>query len=158
MPALHRRRGLWSRHQGDWSGSLYFKHQGTEPLLCLTSSYAKQWAGRFLSHSPVQNRVMSVVFGLKNLSGAQIVPPRKNVQSLSHAQLFATPWTAARQAPLSFTISQSLLKFMSIEAVMQCLKIKAVILRSPHILREKLLRHHPWIMSYRFFIAIRDRR
>ena len=60
MPALHRRRGLWSRHQGDWSGSLYFKHQGTEPLLCLTSSYAKQWAGRFLSHSPVQNRVMSV--------------------------------------------------------------------------------------------------
>ena len=31
---------------------------------------------------------------------------------------FATPWTAARQAPLSFTISQNLLKFMSIESVM----------------------------------------
>ena len=40
------------------------------------------------------------------------------VQSLSHAQLFATAWTAARQASLSFTISQSLLKFMSIESVM----------------------------------------
>ena len=31
-----------------------------------------------------------------------------------------TPWTAARQASLSFTISQSLLKFMSIESVMPC--------------------------------------
>ena len=39
------------------------------------------------------------------------------VQSLSHVQLFATPWTAARQVSLSFTISQSLLKLMSIESV-----------------------------------------
>ena len=29
-----------------------------------------------------------------------------------------TPWTAARQAPLSSTISQSLLKFMSIEQML----------------------------------------
>ena len=36
------------------------------------------------------------------------------VQLLSHVQLFATPWTAACQASLSFTISQSLLKLMSI--------------------------------------------
>jgi len=40
------------------------------------------------------------------------------VQSLSYVQLFATPWTAAHQASLSFTISQSLLKLMSIELVM----------------------------------------
>ena len=39
-------------------------------------------------------------------------------QSLSHIQLFATPWTAACQAPLSSTVSQSLFKFMSIELVM----------------------------------------
>ena len=39
-------------------------------------------------------------------------------QSLSHVQLFATPWTAACQASLSFTISQSLIKLMSIELVM----------------------------------------
>ena len=39
------------------------------------------------------------------------------VQSLNYAQLFATPWTAAHQTSLSFTISQSLLKFMSIESV-----------------------------------------
>ena len=40
------------------------------------------------------------------------------VKSLSHVQLFATPWTAACQASLSFTISWSLLKLMSIESVM----------------------------------------
>ena len=40
------------------------------------------------------------------------------VQSLSHVRLFATPWIAAHQAFLSFTISQSLLKLMSIESVM----------------------------------------
>ena len=41
-----------------------------------------------------------------------------SVQSLSHVQLFATPWTAACQASLSITNSQSLLKLMSIESVM----------------------------------------
>ena len=41
-----------------------------------------------------------------------------SVQSLSRVQLFATPWTAARQASLSSTNSQSLLKTMSIESVM----------------------------------------
>ena len=40
------------------------------------------------------------------------------VQWLSPVQLFATPWTAACQAPLSSTISQRLLKFMSIESGM----------------------------------------
>ena len=39
--------------------------------------------------------------------------------SFSHCvQLFETPWTTAHQAPLSSTISQSLLKFISIELVM----------------------------------------
>ena len=40
------------------------------------------------------------------------------VQSLHRVQFFATPWTAARQASLSLTISQSLLNLMSIESVM----------------------------------------
>ena len=39
------------------------------------------------------------------------------VQSRSHVQLFATPWTATHQAFLFFTISWSLLKFISIESV-----------------------------------------
>ena len=40
------------------------------------------------------------------------------VQSLSHAQLFVTPWTAARQAFLSIANSQSLLKLVPVESVM----------------------------------------
>ena len=40
------------------------------------------------------------------------------IQSLRHVQLSATPRTAAHQNPLSFTVSWSLLKLMSIESVM----------------------------------------
>ena len=39
------------------------------------------------------------------------------VKSWRHVQLFVTPWTAAHQTSLSFTISQSLLKIVSIELV-----------------------------------------
>ena len=39
------------------------------------------------------------------------------VQSLGHVQLFVTPWTAACQPSLSFTVSQNLLKLMSIESM-----------------------------------------
>ena len=48
------------------------------------------------------------------------ITPLSNVvvQSLSHVLLSATPWTAALQASLSFTISWSLLKLMSIGSVM----------------------------------------
>ena len=53
-----------------------------------------------------------------------------SVQSLNHVQLFATPWTAARQASLSITNSQSFLKVMSIESVMPS---------NPHILCHPLL-------------------
>ena len=52
------------------------------------------------------------------------------VQWLTHVRLFATPWAATRQTSLSFTISQSLLKFMSIELGM---------LSNPLILSRPLL-------------------
>ena len=41
-----------------------------------------------------------------------------SVQSLSHVQLFATPWITARQASLFITISRSSLRLTSIESVM----------------------------------------
>ena len=44
------------------------------------------------------------------------------VQLLSCVRLFVTPWTAAHQASPSFTISQSLLKLMSIELVMPSIR------------------------------------
>ena len=53
------------------------------------------------------------------------------VQSLSHVRLFVTPWTAAHQAPLSFTISRSSLNFISIESVMPS---NHLILRCPLLL------------------------
>ena len=53
------------------------------------------------------------------------------VQMLSCIQLFATPWTAACQASLSFTISRSLLKLMLTESVMP---FKHLILYRPLLL------------------------
>ena len=41
-------------------------------------------------------------------------------QLLSCVRLFATPWTAAHQASLSFTVSQSFLKLMSVESIVHC--------------------------------------
>ena len=57
------------------------------------------------------------------------------VQSLSHVQFFVTLWTAAHQASLSFTISQSLLKLTSIESVMP----------SNHLILCRFLLHQPSI-------------
>ena len=52
----------------------------------------------------------------------QVMQPKpiqfSSVQSLSRVRLFAIPWTAARQAPLSITNSWSSPKLMSIESVM----------------------------------------
>ena len=48
----------------------------------------------------------------------QLLQMDSSVQSLSRVCLFTSPWTAARQASLSITNSQSLLKLMSIESVM----------------------------------------
>ena len=58
-----------------------------------------------------------------------------SVKSLSHVQLFATLWTAACQAFLSITKSQSLLKLMSIESVMPCNRL---ILCCPLILKPSV--------------------
>ena len=56
---------------------------------------------------------------------------KTSVQSLSHVQLFATPWTAAHQAYLSITNCQSLLKLMSIDSEMPS---NHLILCCPHLL------------------------
>ena len=52
------------------------------------------------------------------------------VQSLSCVQLFATPWTAALQASLSFTISQSLPKFMSMKSISDAIQLSDLLLPS----------------------------
>ena len=62
-------------------------------------------------------------------------------QSLSCVQLFVTPWPVACQAPLSSTISQDLLKFMSIESVMLS---NHLILCIPRLLVPSNLSHQGW--------------
>ena len=56
--------------------------------------------------------------GRKSVSLVEMAGQLSSVQSFSRVRLFATPWTAAYQASLSITNSQSLLKPMSIESVM----------------------------------------
>ena len=72
--------------------------------------------------------------------------PLAIVQSLSHVQLFATPWTVARQVPLSSTVSWNLLKFMFIELVML----------SSHIVlcRPLLLLPSVFLASWSFPVAL----
>ena len=63
-----------------------------------------------------------------------------SAQSLSHVRLFVTPWTAGRQASLSFTNSWSLLKLMSINYMMP----------SNH-----LIFCHPLVLLPSIFLSIR---
>ena len=63
------------------------------------------------------------------------------VQLLSCVLLFATPWTAAHRASLSFTISRSLLKLMSIDSVMP--------------FNHLILCHHPLLRLPSIFPSIR---
>ena len=61
---------------------------------------------------PVIRACLCMYINLRYMSVSQ------SVQSLSHVQLFATPWITAYQASLSITSSRSLLKLMPIESVM----------------------------------------
>ena len=64
--------------------------------------------------------VFLLIFSIRSLDSSQFGFSLlcSSVQSLSHVQLFMTPWTAARQASLSITNSWSLPKLMCIEPVM----------------------------------------
>ena len=72
----------------------------------------------FTAVSPDPGTQMMLISVVQCMDSTNVQPPFSSVQSLSHVQLFMTPWTAARQASLSITNSRSLLKLMSIESVM----------------------------------------
>ena len=84
------------------------------------------------------------------------------VQSLSCVWLFVTPWTAACQAFLSFTISWSLLKLMSIELVMPSkhlilccpLLLLPSIFPSIRIFFSELVLHIRWLKYWSFSFSI----
>ena len=64
------------------------------------------------------NSLLPITEVKSSVSPWLLVPPVSSVQSLSRVRLFATPWTAERQASLSITNSRSSPKLMSIESVM----------------------------------------
>ena len=84
------------------------------------------------------------------------------IQSLSRGPLFATPWSAALQASLSFTISQSLLKFMSTESVMPSnhlilcrpLLLLPSILSSIRVFSNESVLHIRWPKYWSFSFSI----
>ena len=84
-----------------------------------------------------------------------------SVQLLSHVRLFATPWTAARQASLSTTNSQSLLKLMFIVSVMQsnhlilcCLLLSTFNLSQHQGLFQWISSHIRWPKYWHFGLSI----
>ena len=83
------------------------------------------------------------------------------VKSLSHIQLFATPWTAVCQAPLSSTVSQSLHKFMSTELVMPsnrptlcCLLLSLSVFPSIRVFSKELALYIRWPKYWSFSFSI----
>ena len=85
-----------------------------------------------------------------------------SVQSFSCVRLFATPWTAARQASLSITSSRSLLKLMSIESVMPSnhlilccpLLFLPLIFPSIRVFSNELVLHIRWPKYWSFSFSI----
>ena len=85
-----------------------------------------------------------------------------SIQSLSHVQLFVTPWTAALQASLSITSSWSLLKFMSIESMIPSnylilchpLLLLPSVFPSIRVFSSESVLHIRWTKSWSFSFSI----
>ena len=73
---------------------------------------------KFVSPSVCFYLIVSILKNTVFRHFTEVTKQFSSVHSLSHAQLFPTPWTAACQASLSITNSQSLLKLISVELVM----------------------------------------
>ena len=74
----------------------------------------------YWSRVPLLSPYLNIVKAIYDKPTANIILNDEKLKgkSLSRVQLFATPWTAAHQASLFFTIYQSLPKLMSIKSVM----------------------------------------
>ena len=85
-----------------------------------------------------------------------------SVQLLSHVQLFAIPWTTARQTSLSITNSQSLLKLMSIKSMMPSnhlilchpLLLLPSVFSSVRVFSNELALHTRWPKYWSFSFSI----
>ena len=87
---------------------------------------------------------ISLTFFPEKLDSKPSFSSVSSVQLFSRIWLFATPWTAACQASLSITNSQSLLKLMSIESVMP---FNHLILSCPLLLLPSIIPSIKWVSS-----------
>ena len=86
----------------------------------------KEYAGGFQSPYILVHQLFKFFLSASYLLQILILLQYSTVQSLSRVQLFATPWTSARQASLSINNSWSLLKLMSIESAMPTISSSVV--------------------------------
>ena len=141
-----------------WSGLPFLSpgdlpNPGIEPR-SPTGRHFTLWATRE-AHRDVDVRIL--------LPGASYFKSISSVRSLSRVQLFATSWTAAHQASLSFTNSQSLLQLMCIESVMPSnhlifcrpLLLLPSVFPSIRVFSSELALHLRWpkFWSFRFSIS-----
>ena len=99
----------WSTIFGHYDGGKAILMPGS-PVIRLHASISGQ--GTKIPHMAVDKKRKKLLWILNFPQASNVV------QSLSNVRLFATPLTAAHQATLPITISQSLLQLMSIESVM----------------------------------------
>ena len=105
-----------AREDPNWRNGLVRKGAPQSSGACtrLFSRQGLPGPSRDVSCSVKKTYLPAIVKEVRQPSSTYVVA----VQSLSRAQLFVTQWTVAHQASLSFTISRSLLKLMSIELLM----------------------------------------
>ena len=121
---------LWNHHHNQDSENIH--HQKFPPIIlqflssCPANNYLSSYCHNRLDFGVLQERESCFFFSLTSFtqhSYFEIQPycwvyQSVSVQLLSRVWLFVTPWTAARQASLSITNSQCLLKLIFIESVM----------------------------------------
>ena len=100
--------------------------------------------------------MLTSIYQAQNVTGLFVV-----VELISCVQLFATPWTAAPQVSLSFIISQSLLKLMSIESLMPpnhlilcCPLLLPSVFPSIRLFSDELALHIKWSKYWSFSFSI----
>ena len=89
-----------------------------ETLVSLLCESVSSWNGDYTGSFPILYLKKQNPKGIKLLSQRENINHFVVIQSLTRLRLFATPWTAAHQASLPFTVFRSLLKLMSIESMM----------------------------------------
>ena len=133
-----------------------FIHVGEDSCLYFFSPPRQSWGSQNIFGHPEKGKVGTrLVWGLYTYYLLLLLIV---VQLPSHVQLFVTSWNAGPQASLTFTISQSLLKLMSIESMMPSnhfilchpLFLLPSIFPSIRVFSTELVLHIRWPKYWRF--------